>query len=812
MIGHLEIQWIGVEVADIEFAGTRQRLLMIITIRLGEIDIAAPDLIGLIALTHVQRQMECQRFQQLAIRGGDDLFCQATGAAGTARQVRQTEVATTAEQGNRQAIEVGADHLVLLATLGEHRRIMRVPDQGDMVQQGLSGGRLLDEALLAPVGQFRGLSVTGHLEEGRPRAGEATRNLAVDQQAQAMILALVVDREGQLDEIGILLQHQLEHEGQRLLGASLRPALEVMGHTPLPGQGHHLGLGMSHHPHIGLLETQRDAPVMLWRAMIVVVAGIPIILEAEDLGEGLVEAAVGQVEHAVFHLQLVAGILDRRPAERTGQGAAARAEAVVNLQHLVAKGRQADRDLYLGEVMVFGRIMHALILAPDAAIIPLLRDHAVGDLLTLIPEAELFLLREDTVSGDQLAALRQGVDQDQGRTTGLDVAAQRQLAQQVDMGALGQLVGHLQPLEDAGVRSVGVGADAMGLGTGQQTPDLVDKPLLPGQPELVGHGHQGLHIVGHQALYLVLQLLDVVAHRVDRLVHAGILGIEELAVIHRELVAAHRLQPLEVFLEGRLDEVIFVRLVIVLRQLLLEIRPDRRLIVAHGQQEFIEGRLVGDQFERRHGIGLALGCQLLGQQLAAEEGIVRPAIAIDQHIGDDATLARAFPEEFGRQLVLVAHAAAEGELGDPDAIEDLREIHRMAEAVRQIGDHGRAAQGIRIFDAQPQVVDHGLATHGERLGLGVPWPDEQPLRLDQRLQPAAILRADGEVILDDGRLTIQQEVVHRPLLQHLDRLAHVIDELNLRFTIGEIPFIIPVGLIYNVAKFLHFHITDDKCY
>ncbi|MNS59352.1 hypothetical protein D3C72_923070 [compost metagenome] len=136
----------------------------------------------------------------------------------------------------------------------------------------------------------------------------------------------------------------------------------------------------------------------------------------------------------------------------------------------------------------------------------------------------------------------------------------------------------------------------------------------------------------------------------------------------------------------------------------------------------------------------------------------------------------------------------------------------MTEAVRQIGDHGRAAQGIRILDAQPQVVDHGLATHGERLGLGVPWPDEQPLRLDQRLQPAAILRADGEVILDDGRLTIQQEVVHRPLLQHLDRLAHVIDELNLRFTIGEIPFIIPVGLIYNVAKFLHFHITDDKCY
>ncbi|MNS59353.1 hypothetical protein D3C72_923080 [compost metagenome] len=141
--------------------------------------------------------------------------------------------------------------------------------------------------------------------------------------------------------------------------------------------------------------------------------------------------------------------------------------------------------------------------------------------------------------------------------------------------------------------------------------------------------------------------------------HAGILGVEELAVIHRELVAAHRLQPLEVFLEGRLDEVIFVRLVIVLRQLLLEIRPDRRLIVAHGQQEFIEGRLVGDQFERRHGIGLALGCQLLGQQLAAEEGIVRPAIAIDQHIGDDATLPRAFPEEFGRQLVLVTHATTE---------------------------------------------------------------------------------------------------------------------------------------------------------
>ncbi|MNV14416.1 hypothetical protein D3C71_1051010 [compost metagenome] len=287
--------------------------------------------------------------------------------------------------------------------------------------------------------------------------------------------------------------------------------------------------------------------------------------------------------------------------------------------------------------------------------------------------------------------------------------------------------------------------------------------------------------------------------------YPGVLGIEELAKVAWQTVATLSLQAIEVTIEGGLDEVVLVGLGVVGRQLLLEVLADRRLIVAHGQQELVERRLASHQLEGSQAVGLALGRQILGEQDAVEEGIVGPAIAVDQNIGDNPAAARTVPEELGRQAVFVTHTAAEGELGDADAVEDLREVHGMAEAVRQVRHHGGAAQGIRVLDAEPQVVDHGFTAHGEGLRLGVPGADKQPLRLDECLQPTTILRADGEVILDYGRLTIQQEVINRPLLQHLEGLTHVIDELHLRLAIGEIPFIVPVGLIYNVTKFFHFY-------
>ncbi|MNI85628.1 hypothetical protein D3C73_1426360 [compost metagenome] len=61
----------------------------------------------------------------------------------------------------------------------------------------------------------------------------------------------------------------------------------------------------------------------------------------------------------------------------------------------------------------------------------------------------------------------------------------------------------------------------------------------------------------------------------------------------------------------------------------------------------------------------------------------------------------------------------------------------------------------------------------------MPGPDKETFCLDQGLKPAPILRAEGEVIFDDSRLTIQQEVIDRPLLQHLDGFAHVVDKLHL---------------------------------
>ncbi|MNV14417.1 hypothetical protein D3C71_1051020 [compost metagenome] len=124
--------------------------------------------------------------------------------------------------------------------------------------------------------------------------------------------------------------------------------------------------------------------------------------------------------------------------------------------------------------------MQGLVLAPDAAVVALLRHDAVGNGRTIEPEAEIGAGGEHPVAGDDPVRFGQGVDQDQRGATGRHLAAQRQLAQQIDVGALGELVGHLQALEDAGVGAVGVGADAVGLGPGQQAPDLVHQSLFPG--------------------------------------------------------------------------------------------------------------------------------------------------------------------------------------------------------------------------------------------------------------------------------------------------------------------------------------------
>ncbi|MNJ37412.1 hypothetical protein D3C77_322290 [compost metagenome] len=81
--------------------------------------------------------------------------------------------------------------------------------------------------------------------------------------------------------------------------------------------------------------------------------------------------------------------------------------------------------------------MQGLILAPDATVVTTLGHNAVGDGCLVDPEAEIGVRGEHSVAGDDPVRLGQGVDQDQGGATGCHLTAQRQLAQQIDVGALG---------------------------------------------------------------------------------------------------------------------------------------------------------------------------------------------------------------------------------------------------------------------------------------------------------------------------------------------------------------------------------------
>ena len=127
--------------------------------------------------------------------------------------------------------------------------------------------------------------------------------------------------------------------------------------------------------------------------------------------------------------------------------------------------------------------------------------------------------------------------------------------------------------------------------------------------------------------------------------------------------------------------------------------------------------------------------------------------------------------------------------------EELWHLGDVAEHVRQIADRHGSAESLSPVQAELQVTDDGLARHTELVHQDVPRPHRQAAVARQAADAIRGVRADREVVVDDGELAVEQEPPKRRVLVQVGQKAvqHAGQAISEAFE-GGIPLPVPVGV------------------
>ena len=172
----------------------------------------------------------------------------------------------------------------------------------------------------------------------------------------------------------------------------------------------------------------------------------------------------------------------------------------------------------------------------------------------------------------------------------------------------------------------------------------------------------------------------------------------------------------------------------------------------------------------------------------------RPADAVAaRHVYDEhVATVRRFPHELGRIQGLVG-AAPEHATVDAEATQDRRHVGDLAEGVRDVADlhHGPELPGHAMA---AQQVPHERLTAGQRhVWDFVPGPDSEPTVLDDALDLGAAVRTDVQVVLDQDRVAVQQEVfVLGVAIEDLQQQVEEADEARAVALVRKVPLAVPV--------------------
>ena len=109
---------------------------------------------------------------------------------------------------------------------------------------------------------------------------------------------------------------------------------------------------------------------------------------------------------------------------------------------------------------------------------------------------------------------------------------------------------------------------------------------------------------------------------------------------------------------------------------------------------------------------------------------------------------------------------------ESELLQDLRHLGDMAEHVGQVANSHRATEVVGPGQTLFHVSDDRLTRHQELVHQDVPRPHGHATRFGQATQRIGCLRTNGEVVVDNGHLAIQQEVtVRRVMFQTGEQLV-----------------------------------------
>jgi hypothetical protein len=144
-------------------------------------------------------------------------------------------------------------------------------------------------------------------------------------------------------------------------------------------------------------------------------------------------------------------------------------------------------------------------------------------------------------------------------------------------------------------------------------------------------------------------------------------------------------------------------------------------------------------------------------------------------------------------------------MSEAEAGEHLRELCGMPEGVGGVGDACDRAERLADAPSLREVPDVRLPARDQRIRLHVPRPDLDPSGLDVRFELGPAVRPDRDVVLEDDRLSVQQEGVLGVRRHHVEHLVHGVDEARTEGLERAVPLAVPVGRRNedDVHQFVH---------
>ena len=168
------------------------------------------------------------------------------------------------------------------------------------------------------------------------------------------------------------------------------------------------------------------------------------------------------------------------------------------------------------------------------------------------------------------------------------------------------------------------------------------------------------------------------------------------------------------------------------------------------------------------------------------------AVADRQVLGPDRGAVGGLPDE-GVLGHLRGHAPPDHGVVEAGQVEDLGHLGDVAEHVRQVAQLHHPAEGGPAAEAHLQVAHDRLTRGEEFVHQDVPGPHAHPAGGGQRPQPPLGLRADLEVVVDDGHLPVQHEVgVAGVALEEGEQRVDQLHQGEAEVLVGLVPFPVPV--------------------